>query len=150
MANQAYWISGTPYIGSGELVRLTVPLTPFGDVTYWHWARDEINACALAKIVLGYPEGAYSLYRPEVEVTRDQMAACVSRAVSGGDSRVPAPPEKPTFPDVPAGHWAYRYIECASSRSNVQGYPDGSHQPAVVVTREQMAVYIARTFKLSL
>ena len=30
----------------------------------------------------------------------------------------------------------------------VKGYPDGSYQPAGVVTRDQMAVYVARAFKL--
>ncbi|NIM52882.1 MAG: hypothetical protein GTO22_27195, partial [Gemmatimonadales bacterium] len=49
-----------------------VPSHGMGDYgTDPHWAFEEIEACAEADIVRGYPDGAY---HPEWVITRDQMA----------------------------------------------------------------------------
>jgi PKD repeat protein len=40
--------------------------------------------------------------------------------------------------------WAFHSIEAAFRAGIVQGYSDGTYQPSLVVTRDQMAVYIAR------
>jgi hypothetical protein len=111
------------------------------DIANDHWAVEYIAACMNADTVYGYPDGAY---RPTREVGRDQMAAYVSRAAAGGGGSVPDPVADPTFPDVPDDHWAYSYIEYVVSAEIVEGYPDGEYKPAEVVTRDQMAVYIAR------
>jgi hypothetical protein len=105
------------------------------------WAFSEIEACLAAGIVSGYPDGTY---RPTLEVTRDQMAVYISRALAGGDSLVPTGPETATFPDVPADYWAFKYVEYAVSNGVVEGYGDGTYLPAEVVTRDQMAVFVAR------
>jgi DNA-binding beta-propeller fold protein YncE len=141
-AASACWV----VLYADELARLRVPLTPFGDVGYSNWARDEINACAEAGIVQGYPYGLYSVYHPDQPVTRDQMAAYLARAFAGGDGNVQVPSGvvEPTFTDVDEGHWAYRYIEYCAGAGLVEGYPSGAYQPDSAVTRDQMAVYIAR------
>ena len=91
---------------------------------------------------MGYPDG---FYHPELEVTRDQIAVDIARAlVWGVDDRIPDPGPTPTFSDVPADHWAYKYIEYAVSQNVLEGYEEGIYQPSVVVDRGQMAVYIAR------
>jgi 5'-nucleotidase/UDP-sugar diphosphatase len=59
-----------------------------------------------------------------------------------------AAPDTPSFTDVAADHWAYRYIEYAAAHGIVQGYGDASYRPALPVTRDQMAMYIARAFRL--
>ena len=61
-----------------------------------------------------------------------------------------APPPSATFPDMPTDHWAYKHVEYVKSKEIVKGYPDGTYQPDVVVTRDQMAVYVARAFQLPL
>jgi hypothetical protein len=58
------------------------------------------------------------------------------------------PPEDPTFPDVPSDHWSYVHVEYLAEDGTVAGYPDGLYRPAVTVTRDQMAVYVARAFGL--
>ncbi len=90
----------------------------------------------------GYGDG---LYHPELAVTRDQMAVYISRALADGDENVPAFTGTPTFPDVPEGFWALKYVEYAVSCSVVAGYPDGFCHPGYQVTRDQMAVYVARS-----
>jgi parallel beta-helix repeat protein len=113
----------------------------FADVPCGHWACDQVEACVAADIVGGYPDG---LYRPDLNVTRDQMAVYVSRSLAGGDENVPDGPSQATFDDVPADHWAYDYVECAFASNVVQGYDPVTYAPDVTVTRDQMAVYIAR------
>jgi beta propeller repeat protein len=49
-----------------------------------------------------------------------------------------------TFTDVPATWWAWKQVEAAVEHDVVQGYVDGTYQPTWTVTRDQMAVYIAR------
>jgi probable HAF family extracellular repeat protein len=116
----------------------------FPDVSGDFWAYDEIMACVDAKVVNGYEDG---LYHPEYEVTRDQMAVYIARAlvIPSGDAGIPDGPATPTFPDVPANHWAYKQIEYAVSQGVVQGYEDGTYHPEYEVTRDQMAVYVARS-----
>jgi hypothetical protein len=54
------------------------------------------------------------------------------------------------FPDVPAGFWSGRAIEACVASGVVEGYDDGYYHPEWVVTRDQMAVYVARAFELPL
>jgi hypothetical protein len=72
------------------------------------------------------------------------MAAFIARALCGGDAYVPTAPAVATFSDVPTDHWAFRYVECAVARGVVGGYGGGLYQPTLTVTRDQMAVFIAR------
>jgi Tol biopolymer transport system component len=123
------------------LVHDRVHTLPFSDIACLYWAGGEITACVDANVVSGYPDG---LYRPTWSVSRDQMAAFVSRALAGGDENVPEPPTGASFTDVPLDHWAYDYIEYAAAENVVQGYPAGDYRPLLDVTRGQMAVYVAR------
>ena len=114
----------------------------FPDVAADYWACDYVLVCVGEGIVQGYPEGDY---KPEVTVTRDQMAVYIARALAGGEGDVPEHAGDPTFPDVPEDHWAFDYVEYAVSQGVVQGYPEGDYRPEVQVTRAQMAVYVARS-----
>jgi hypothetical protein len=124
-----------------QLADLVVGGTRFPDVAVGHWAFWEVEACAEAGIVAGYADG---LYRPTNPVTRDQMAVYISRALAGGDENVPEFAGTPTFPDVPEGFWALDYVEYAAAQNVVAGYGDGTYHPEYEVTRDQMAVYVAR------
>jgi len=120
----------------------------FTDVDESHWAYKYICYAVDQNVVQGYPEGDY---RPEVEVTRDQMAVYMARAMvapttSALADYVPADPRD--FPDVPSNSWAYLYVEYCAEHGVVGGYEDGYYHPEYVVTRDQMAVYVARAFGL--
>ncbi len=127
--------------GSAEVPLTVWRATVFSDVLPDHWAYDEVEACADAGIVAGYGDG---LYHPELPVARDQMAVYISRALAGGDDYVPGFTDTPTFPDIGSEHWALDYVEYAVSQNVVAGYDDGTYHPEHLVTRDQMAVYVAR------
>ncbi len=116
-------------------------LARFLDVPSFFWAYAQIEACAKAGIVGGYPDGTY---RPAEEVTRAQMAVFLARAMAGGEANVPDPGcSTPPFPDVACDYWARKHIQYVRDHGVASGYPDGYH-PGEVVTRGQMAVFMAR------
>ncbi|MCK4297940.1 MAG: S8 family serine peptidase, partial [Planctomycetes bacterium] len=49
-----------------------------------------------------------------------------------------------TFTDVPSDFWAWQYVEAAVENGVVHGFPEGTYQPSWIVSRDQMAVYVAR------
>jgi PKD repeat protein len=128
--------------GSDTETKVDYITVAFPDADLDWWACGEILACVDAGIVAGYPDGTY---QPTAAVTRDQMAVYISRALTGGDENVPDPSGEPTFPDVLAGDWAYKHIEYAAAQNVVAGYEDDLYHPEYEVTRDQMAVYVARS-----
>jgi len=120
-------------------------VSPFEDIPANSWAADAIEACADGGIVAGYEDG---LYHPEWPVARDQMAAYISRSICTptGEAGLAdyIPPATPSFTDVAADYWAYKYIEYAVAANVVGGYEDGAYHPEYVLDRAQMAVFIAR------
>jgi hypothetical protein len=113
------------------------------------WARKYIQFCVSEGVVQGYEDGTY---QPGVEVTRDQMAVYVARSIAtprgevGLAGYVPGDPRN--FPDVPSDFWAWKHVEYCVEHGVVEGYDDGLYHPERQVTRDQMAVYVARAFEL--
>jgi len=137
-------------MGEDGIADYEPPATPsFTDVPTSYWAYNHIELLSEEKIVSGYPDG---YYRPSTTVTRDQMAVYIARAVADprGEEGLAGyvPPETPSFSDLPADHWAYKYVEYVADQGIVYGYPDGFYRPQRKVTRDQMAVYVARAFGL--
>jgi hypothetical protein len=80
------------------------------------------------------------------------MAVYVARALVAptGEAALAdyVPSDPRNFPDVADTFWAYKHIEYCVENSVVQGYLDGLYHPEITVTRDQMAVYVARAFDL--
>jgi hypothetical protein len=119
----------------------------FPDVGSEHWALDYVEYAVDQHVVAGYDDGSY---HPEHQVNRAQMAVYIARAKGwvGVDDDMTAAPE--VFPDVPAGYWAGTAVQACADNGVAQGYLDGNYHPLDIVTRDQMAVYIARAFELAL
>jgi hypothetical protein len=122
----------------------------FPDVPTDYWAFKYVEYAAANSIVAGYPGGNY---RPTWQVDRGQMAVFIARSIvtPHGDEGLIGytPPATPTFSDVPTDHWAYMYVEYIAGQGVASGYWDGTYRPTVTVTRDQMAVYVQRAFKLA-
>jgi len=121
----------------------------FSDVPTDHWAFDEVEYIASKSIAKGYGDGGY---QPAWQITRGQMAAFIARAVAEptGDEDLATfeAPAVPSFSDVPASMWCYVHVEYLADLGIVTGYSDGLYRPGATVTRDQMAVYVARAFDL--
>ena len=125
-------------------------LTPsFIDFATDYWAFNYIEYAVERNVVQGYDEGDY---KPALFVDRGTMAVYIARSIvdptgdDGLDSYLI--PTAPTFDDVPTDYWSFKYVEYCYAAGVVQGYDDGLYHPDTLVTRDQMAVYIARAFQL--
>lgn len=87
-----------------------------------------------------------SNYCPDAEVTRDQMAIFLLRARYG--SSYSPPPATGVFNDVDLSHWAVHWIEQLAVEGITAGCGGGNYCPDAQVTRDQMAVFLVRTFGL--
>jgi hypothetical protein len=110
------------------------PSPRFRDVTGTAHAT-AINAVAAVRLARGYPDGTY---RPGANITRGQMAthlaAALGRTTPTG-----------TFNDI-AGHTHEANIRAIADL--IQGYRDGSYRPNAIVTRAQMATFLAQALQL--
>lgn len=119
----------------------------FSDIPEGFWAESAIEALVEADIVTGFQAADGSLvYQPDQTVDRATMTVFLARAQGwvGIDDEMTTAPT--VFPDVPVGFWAGTAIKACREHEVVQGYPDGLFYPNEPVIRDQMAVFVERTF----
>ncbi len=85
---------------------------------------------------------------PDSAVTRDQMALFLLRAKMGTVFD-PPPASGAMFSDVPEDHWAASWIEELARHGITGGCSDDAYCPDAIVSRDQMAVFLVRTFDLT-
>jgi hypothetical protein len=120
--------------------------TGFSDVATTYWAAAWIKQLAAEGITGGCAAGKYC---PDAPVTREQMAIFLLKAKHG---KTYAPPPVGTttgFNDVPTTHWAAAWIKQLAAEGITGGCGNGNYCPAFVVTRDQMAVFLCRTFGIA-
>jgi len=131
----------------GSAYRPPDPTGLFVDVPAGHWAQAWVERLRTEGITSGCASPPMQ-YCPAAEVTRDQMALFLLRAKYGAAYQPPV--ATGMFADVEASHWAAPWIE-QLAREGVTGGCSTSPRmycPQSVVTREQMAVFLVRTFGL--
>jgi hypothetical protein len=105
-----------------------------------------IEELARRGVVAGCGGGGYC---PSAGVARDQMAVFALRTLDA--ALVPPACSPPNlFADVPETSPFCRWVEELANRGVVSGCGGGLYCPASLVTREQMAVFISRTYGLTL
>ncbi|OCT16344.1 hypothetical protein A8709_02625 [Paenibacillus pectinilyticus] len=107
----------------------------FDDVSE-HWAKSDIELMANKLIVNGVTD---SKFAPESNITRAEFTALLVRALGLIPDTASA-----TFIDVKSSDWFAGSIGAAVQAKLVSGFEDGSFQPNAPITREQMAVMVAK------
>ncbi|MWC30023.1 S-layer homology domain-containing protein [Paenibacillus sp. MMS18-CY102] len=113
----------------------------FDDLTN-HWAKALIEKLASKWIVNGVSD---SMFAPNRSVTRAEFAALLVRALG---LQVGEGGSKSSFSDVVGTAWYAGDVSIAAQFELIQGFADGSFHPGDSITREQMAVMIARAYEL--
>ena len=90
---------------------------------------------------IGYPDG---LFKPERNVSRAEVAAALTRALGLGWSNT-----KPSYPDVPATHWASGYIQIMKDEGIMLGDTSGTFRPDAPITRAEAAAALLRMLKVA-
>ncbi|PLT48167.1 serine protease [Paenibacillus pasadenensis] len=101
-----------------------------------HWAQADLNRLARLGIASGVGEGRFA---PNQAVTRAEFAAMLARALGLAE-----PAERSGFGDVPDQAWYAGDLASAVRAGLVNGVSAESFAPQALVTREQMAVMVAK------
>jgi hypothetical protein len=117
------------------------PAVAFSDVPPSYWAYQAITTLAGRGIVNGFPDGTF---RPDQAVTRAEFVKMLALAI--GLKPVSG---QTTFADVPTTSWFAPYVAAAVEAGIVDGTSARTFSPDATLTREQMAVMLARALKLS-
>jgi subtilisin-like proprotein convertase family protein len=111
---------------------------PFTDVATTHPFCPEIKWMLTAGISTGFGDGTY---RPSLAVSRQAMAAFISRLADLATPPCSAPP----FPDVPVTHPFCAEINAVKDAGISTGFGDGTYRPALAVARQAMSAFMYRT-----
>jgi len=133
----AYNKSGKEY--SNTASASTKKKATFTDLDNVSWARDAIEDLASRGIVAGKTE---SLFKPNDIITRAEFTCLMVRAFKLEMSPVGS------FADVKVGKWYYRDLMTAKSLGIISGDEGDRFYPDKPITREDMAVIIAKTLKV--
>ncbi|TYP54201.1 S-layer homology domain-containing protein [Thermosediminibacter litoriperuensis] len=111
----------------------------FADVsdTSFGWAKDAVEALAGSGIVTGV-DG--TRFEPGRAVTRAEFVTMIVKALG----LEPKTGEKRQFKDVEEGSWYEKAVYAALDSGLVNGYEDGTFRPDGSITREELAVILAR------
>ena len=92
-------------------------------------------------ITEGFPDKSF---KPQDNVTRAQAAKMIAVMMLGKDNAEKVPGGTGGFSDVPATHWAAKYISFCSSKGIIKGMGDGTFAPNASVTGVQLATMLLR------
>jgi competence protein ComEC len=113
----------------------------FTDVPETYSFYEEIMYLSGEEVINGFNDGTF---KPDEKVTRAAAAAMIGRAIGlDGEQRATK------FNDVNPSSFASGYIASAVEEGVIKGYTDGTFRPNNIVTRGEMAIFIARAFDLT-
>ncbi len=118
---------------------VTVPA--FQDVPVAYWAYSAIETVTAKGIASGFPDGTF---QPEAPVTRAQF---VKMLVLSLDLKAAA--GSTPFTDVSPSVWYAPYVATALDAGIVEGVTPSRFDPEEPLTREEMAVLVARALHLT-
>ncbi|MCL6457327.1 MAG: ice-binding family protein [Gorillibacterium sp.] len=104
-----------------------------------HWAEGTISSWMNQGLVTGYEDG---MVRPDVKVSRQEFTALVNRSFGFVE------PGIISFADVVEKDWSYADISKAQKAGYVLGYADGTFKPKQEMSRQEVAVIVAKLLGL--
>ncbi|MFD2446722.1 NlpC/P60 family protein [Bacillus sp. CGMCC 1.16607] len=134
--SDSYW--GPKYVGAKRVLEVKVGI--FKDLPVDHPAYEAIDQLSSQNIIKGL---ANNTFEPENPVTRGQAAAIVNRVLKY------EPTNLESFADVPATHSFAKDIAAMKELGIINGKSADTFAPEDFMTRAEMAVIVARAFKLS-
>ncbi len=107
------------------------------DVDSSAWYAPYVGACYAAGIITGYDDGSF---KPNNNVTRQEMAVMVMRAANVKGMTIEKPYEKINFTDADSiAEYAAEAVDTLQQAGIINGMEDGSFAPAATATRAQAA-----------
>ncbi|ABN53656.1 MAG TPA: ferrous iron transporter A [Hungateiclostridium thermocellum] len=113
----------------------------FNDLNSVPWAKEAIESLAARGIIHGKSE-EQGIFAPNDRITRAEFITLIVNAFQL--SKTPTG----TFADVKPNHWYYRNVMIAKNMGIVSGTGNNYFYPDDPIKREDMAVILAKTFKI--
>ncbi|GGA00463.1 hypothetical protein GCM10008018_53420 [Paenibacillus marchantiophytorum] len=107
----------------------------FQDLPKQHWANRTVQIMSAMHMVEGVND---TFFEPEKFITRAEFVALLMKSLHFPQQKISS------FKDVPASAWYAPYVAGAASSGLVSGENDALFNPESVISREQMAVLLAR------
>ncbi|TBL70078.1 chitobiase/beta-hexosaminidase C-terminal domain-containing protein [Paenibacillus thalictri] len=104
-----------------------------------HWAETSLQTGIAKGYIQGYPD---STFKPDNAITRAEFVTVVNRAFGFTEKA------EVQAKDVDSKNWAYDQIAIALKAGYISGYSDGTIKPGNVVSRQEVAVMLAKVLKL--
>jgi len=124
-----------------EVLVLLLEQQQFRDLASAPWAQPSVDALLAAGVVGGFPNGTF---QPNAPLTRAQFVKMLVLAKG-----LPLGSGQTAFTDVPPGSWFAPYVSAAVHAQLVYGLSATAFGPNQPVTREEMAVLLARAIGLT-
>ncbi|MDY4976326.1 MAG: S-layer homology domain-containing protein [Clostridia bacterium] len=110
--------------------------TEFQDIA-GHWAEEDIKTMYQKGIVVGVTSTSFE---PDREVTRAEFAVMIVKSLKISSKNSAG------FTDVKPGDWYEAYVNAAANAGLIVGY-GGQFRPDDLITREEMAVIMAKAYR---
>ncbi len=152
------WDLGNMAPGDWKLLRLVLKVaadTPDGTLirnkAVAHSTRPKLTVESQDEVVVvggkvhegyvkGYTGDLGSIFGPQRNVTRGEIAAIIARLLHL-ESTVTG---QQFYSDVPSTHWTFKYVEAVHRAGIMTGFPDGTFGPDIPATRANVAVAMIR------
>jgi hypothetical protein len=108
------------------------------------WALDRVNKARQLQLMQGI-NPTVPIFAPKQPITRAEFVKVIV-SLLGKDAETG---QDPVFADVQPGSWYYGYVKRAKELGIIKGVSETMFAPDQPITREQMAVMIAKAFNLT-
>ena len=108
----------------------------YSDVDPAAWYANQVGYMQSLGVLADYSQDGR--FRPDDPVTRAEFATLAAHF----DNLVLS--DTNDFSDVPANHWAVKYINSAAEKGWITGYPDGTFKPEAYITRAEVVTLVGR------
>ncbi|MFC3767132.1 S-layer homology domain-containing protein [Paenibacillus sp. GCM10012303] len=107
-----------------------------------HWGQADIELLASKLLVQGLEEGRFG---PDAKLKRAEFAALLVRALGLAENKAGAS----AYADVSTDDWYAGAVGAAAKAGLVQGFEDGTFKPDAAISRQEIAVMIARSLRVA-
>lgn len=119
----------------------------FSDVATGDWFAPYVATGYNSGVISGYDDGTF---RPNGLISRQEMAAMISRAIAAANKTAPATVEAVSFDDAwQIGSWAIDSVTTLQRAGIINGMTATTFEPLANATRAQAAVIINRAMTIA-